>query len=260
MGTSVRASFKRASHAALRHLGREEQARQLLAQFREARLTFDPNQRRELRDDHATHVVLAAVLGTGSNAIDIGANEGAVLSQIVHLAPNGRHIAFEPIPELCEQLVVRFPDVDIHCTAASDKAGSTEFSHVVGAPAYSGLRQRAELPAEAGEVRLIPVRLERLDDIVGAAYIPTLLKIDVEGAELGVLRGAIEMLERHRPHVLFEHGAGGADLYGTHPTEVFDLLTGVGLRIFDLDGEGPYSRARFEETFTEPIWNFLATP
>jgi hypothetical protein len=30
------------------------------------------------------------------------------------------------------------------------------------------------------------------------------------------------------------------------------------MRIFDLDGDGPYSRGRFEATFTEPIWNFLA--
>jgi hypothetical protein len=67
-------------------------------------------------------------------------------------------------------------------------------------------------------------------------------------------------LERYHPVVLFEHGVGGADLYGTGPDQVFDLLDGVGLRIFDLEGDGPYSRDRFEDTFTEPIWNYLATP
>jgi hypothetical protein len=73
-------------------------------------------------------------------------------------------------------------------------------------------------------------------------------------------RGAIQALERHCPVVAFEHGTGGADLYGTHPHQVFDLLDGVGLRIFDLERDGPYSRDHFEETFTEPIWNFLARP
>jgi FkbM family methyltransferase len=255
-----KASVKRGARAALARLGRDEQAQQLLSRFREARLTFDPRQRRELRDDHAARVILASVLRTDSNAIDIGANEGTVLASIVRLAPNGRHIAFEPIPELCERLVARFPGVDIRCAAASDAPGRTEFSHVVGAPAYSGLRQRDGLPADAGEVRRISVLVERLDDVVEVGYVPALLKIDVEGAELGVLRGAAETLERHRPFVLFEHGAGGADLYGTRPTDVFDLLKAAGLRIFDLDGEGPYSRSRFEETFTEPIWNFLAAP
>jgi hypothetical protein len=82
----------------------------------------------------------------------------------------------------------------------------------------------------------------------------------VEGAELGVMRGAADTLHRHRPFVLFEHGIGGADLYDAHPAEVFDLLDGAAMRIFDLDGQGPYSREQFESTFTEPIWNFLAAP
>ena len=42
--------------------------------------------------------------------------------------------------------------------------------------------------------------------------------------------------------------------------EVFDLLENSGLRIFDLDGNGPYSRALFADTFTRPVWNFLAVP
>jgi hypothetical protein len=109
-------------------------------------------------------------------------------------------------------------------------------------------------------VERVSVRTERLDDVLAHGPAPTLIKIDVEGAELGVMQGAVETLQRHRPFVLFEHGAGGADLYGTRPTQVFDLLEGVGLRIFDLDGGGPYSRDRFETTFNEPLWNFLATP
>jgi FkbM family methyltransferase len=255
-----KAGVKRGARTTLARVAGEERARRLLGGLREARVAFEADRRRELRDDHATRAILACVLRTNSNAIDVGANEGTVLDSIVRLAPGGRHIAFEPIPELCERLATRFPQIDVRCSAASDAPGRTEFSHVLGAPAYSGLRQRDGLPAGAGEVRRIPVLVERLDDVVEASYVPTLLKIDVEGAELGVLRGAVGMLERHRPFVLFEHGAGGADLYGTRPTEVFDLLQSVGLRIFDLDGDGPYTRTRFEEAFTEPIWNFLATP
>ena len=60
--------------------------------------------------------------------------------------------------------------------------------------------------------------------------------------------------------MIFEHGVGGADLYGSKPGEVWDLLDAAGLRIFDLEGDGPYTRDRFEAVFTEPIWNFLAAP
>jgi Methyltransferase FkbM domain len=116
------------------------------------------------------------------------------------------------------------------------------------------------LGTSPSDVRQIAVQTERLDDVLDDSYVPTLIKIDVEGAELGVLRGAVETLHRHRPVVVFEHGLGGADLYDTHPTELFDLLDGAGMRIFDLDGVGPYSCEQFEATFVEPIWNFLAAP
>ena len=254
------AGLRRSGRAAAVRLGREEQARELMGRVREARTAFDVSARRELRDEHAMEVVLATVLRIDSTAVDVGANEGAVLESIVRIAPSGRHIAFEPIPHLHQALVERFPDVDVHRAAVSDAAGTAEFTHVPDAPAYSGLLQRDDLPQGAKQVELVSVRTERLDDVLQGAPVPALVKIDVEGAELGVLQGAVETLQRHKPFVLFEHGAGGADLYGTRPTQVFDLLDGVGLRIFDLDGSGPYSRDRFEMTFNQPIWNFLAAP
>ena len=174
--------------------------------------------------DEASCQSAAAVLREDSCAIDVGANEGAVLDSIVRLAPHGRHVAYEPIPALCERLAERYPAVDVRRAALSDLAGTTEFAHVLDAPAYSGLRERADLPAEARRVQRIPVRTERLDEALEEGYVPALIKIDVEGAELQVLRGALATLERHRPYVLFEHGAGGADLYGTRPHEVYELL------------------------------------
>jgi FkbM family methyltransferase len=246
------ASLRQAMRASAARLGRDNQVRDWIDRAREARLTLDPITRREFRDEHAALVVLAAVLRTDSNVIDVGANQGAVLDSIVRLSPDGRHVAYEPLPKLCESLAARFPAVDIRCAALSDVAGATEFSYVLDAPAYSGLRERADLPRGADRVQRIPVRTERLDEALSDGYVPTLIKIDVEGAEFQVLRGAVDTLERHRPFVLFEHGSGGADLY--------DLLDGVGLRIFDLDGVGPYSREHFQATFTEPIWNFLAAP
>jgi FkbM family methyltransferase len=253
-------ALKRSARAAVVKTGNEERARALLGKVREARSVFDPAARRALRDDHAMKVVIATALRRDGNAIDVGANEGETLEMIVGVAPAGRHIAYEPIPELHAALVTSFPDVDVRNAACSDEAGTTEFHLVTGAPAYSGLRQRKDLPASAGEVRKIPVRLDRLDDALPEGYAPSLIKIDVEGAELLVMRGAAATLERHRPFVIFEHGIGGADLYGSKPGELFDVLDGARLRIFDLEGDGPYSRDQFEAVFTEPIWNFLAAP
>lgn len=232
----------------------------IIGRLREARAAFRPEVRRDQRDEHALRVIVATVLRHDSNAIDVGANEGAVLSRIVTAAPDGRHIAYEPIPGLCEDLVARFPQVDVRCCALSDVPGTTEFSYVVDAPAYSGMKLRSDLPEGTGEVKKLTVPVDRLDDALEAAYTPAMLKIDVEGAEIKVLRGAAETLARHCPYVLFEHGVGGSDVYGTRSGELFDLLLDAGMRIFDLEGDGPYSRDRFEATFTEPIWNYLAAP
>ena len=125
----------------------------------------------------------------------------------------------------------------------------------------SRLVETGGAPPATGDVRQLRVRTERLDDVLPDDYVPALIKIDVEGAESAVFRGALETLRRHRPLVIFEHGLGGADRYGSGPAEVWDLLAGeLGLRIYDLDGRGPYRREEFVGVFEQPIWNFLARP
>ncbi|HEX7292172.1 MAG TPA: FkbM family methyltransferase [Conexibacter sp.] len=263
MGSPLRSTadaLRRSARSVVQRSGREQQARVVVGRMREARSAFDPSARRMLRDEHAMRVVLAAALRRDGNAIDVGANRGDTLEMILAVAPDGRHVAYEPIPFLAQQLTARYPQVDVRNAACSDEAGSAEFTHVLGAPAMSGLRQREDLPAHAAQVERITVQLDKLDDALPDGYVPSLVKIDVEGAELLVMRGAAETLARHRPFVIFEHGIGGADLYGSQPGELFDLLADCGLRIFDLEGDGPYTRDGFEAVFSEPIWNFLAAP
>ena len=110
-----------------------------------------------------------------------------------------------------------------------------------------------------GDVHKLRVRTERLDDALPEDYVPTLIKIDVEGAEAAVFRGALETLRRYKPILVFEHGLGGEARVMAKGYR--DLLAeDVGLRIYDLDGRGPYSRQEFMNVFEHPIWNFLARP
>ncbi len=214
--------------------------------------------RRDRRDNEALVTLIAATLSPDASAIDVGANEGRVLEDLVRVAPAGRHIAYEPIPELAAALAARFPSVEVRRAALSDEAGEAEFTHVTSHSGYSGLKER-QYPGHETLER-IQVKIERLDDTLPEGFVPAFVKIDVEGAEGGVLRGGIEMLERHRPVVAFEHGKGAAPAYGTTPAHIHELLVErAGLRIYDMDGGGPYSRDQLEETFElGTFWNFFA--
>ena len=200
---------------------------------------------------------MAFVLSENSNCVDIGAHEGAILREMVRCAPRGRHIAYEPLPEFAARLARDFPGVDVRAAAVSNRAGEDTFFRMVGGPMQSGLKLRTGTAREASEA--FTVRVDKLDDALPDGYVPSLIKIDVEGAERQVIEGAMGILSRHAPIVCFEHGPGAEGEYQTSPEQVYDLLvSGAGMRVFDIDGVGPYSRAQFVDTYYKPIWNFVA--
>ena len=158
------------------------------------------------------------------------------------------------------------PRVHLHNLALSDTTGSATFHHVVTNNGYSGLRtRRYDRPDET--VEQIQVRVEKLDHILPANTPVKLIKIDVEGADLPVLKGAVKLLERQKPVTLFEHGIGGSDFYGTLPQHVFDLFQGCGMRLCTMrkwlqsHGKSAMTRAEFEDQYWDQTnYFFLAAP
>jgi FkbM family methyltransferase len=216
---------------------------------------------RDLTDFEQMRRLLAFVLHAEDNCIDVGAHRGAVLTEMVRVAPAGRHIAFEPVPQLCEVLRTGFPSVQVYEAALSDHSGHSDFAHVRGdAEGWSGFRFRPLPTGEEADVENIQVQLQVLDEVLDPEYRPAVIKIDVEGAEHQVLLGGLSTLRRHRPLIIFEHGSGSAETYGTSPGDIHALLGDqLGYRIFDLDGNGPYTLPEFEWTFqTGARVNFVA--
>ncbi len=214
--------------------------------------------RRNHVDDKHLKLLLSFLLRSDSNCLDVGAHRGTFLIQFRRVAPTGHHIAYEPLPGLYAKLAAQFPEMDIRPRALSDEEGVTTFVHVQNAPAYSGLKQPHRPAGMTTET--ITVETDCLDNHVPNGWLPTFVKIDVEGAEALVMRGGLRTLRSAKPVIAFEHGRGGGEHYGVSDADIYKLVReGIGLRLFDMDGNGPLGLTQFEEELASgQRWNWLA--
>lgn len=136
-------------------------------------------------------------------AVDAGANRG-IWSAV--LARHARHVyAFEPNPKLYDFLsAAAGPRVTASQVALSDTTGEADLSIPMYKGGYSNQHATLDTRFEAqgtaiGKVR---VRTSRLDDL----NLPAIgfMKIDVEGFEAAVLRGAASLIARDRPTLVVE--------------------------------------------------------
>ena len=63
-----------------------------------------------------------------------------------------------------------------------------------------------------------------------------MIKIDVEGAELEVLKGAKKIIEKFHPIIVFEHGLGASDHYNTSPEDILSFFDDHQYQLFTLQG------------------------
>ncbi len=245
-GSRSRALVRRSVGAAARRLGRPELFGAIYPLARSAE-----------DDAVAMRAVLAAVLRERSCYVDVGANRGQLLRDAVRVAPGGRHIAFEPIPELAAELAAAFPQVDCRTLALGAHAGRASFWHYTRLDGWSGLERNPEISDAQGGPVQIEVEISTLDEQLPQLE-PALVKIDVEGAEVGVLEGARGLLARARPLLLFEHVAAVAELYGASSVALWELLAQAGYTIFTATGEGPYGQREFAGA--RGVVNWLARP
>ena len=175
-------------------------------------------------------------LATDANCIDVGCFKGEILDLIQNAAPKGQHHGIEPIPKQYEFLKSKYAsktNCNIHNIAASDKTGESTFNYVTSNPSYSGLIKRDyDKPNEVDTK--IQVKTDLLDNVIPKDLVIDLIKIDVEGAELQVLLGASEIVEKYKPLVVFEHGLGASEHYGTTPELVFEYFSSKSMRISNL--------------------------
>jgi len=216
----------------------------------------DPTARLAQREQIGMSAVLATALRGDGTYVDVGTNRGQVLREAVRIAPEGRHIAFEPIPALAREVAAAFPGVDCRQKAIGPRAETAQFCHFRTLDGWSGLRRSPDVSDARGDPEYISVEVATLDAEL-AGLTPKVVKVDVEGAELGVLEGARTVLGDARPVLILEHVASAASLYDTPPGAPWDLLHELGYDVFSVTGEGPFTRSGF---IAGGVVNWLATP
>ncbi|MFA9221027.1 MAG: FkbM family methyltransferase, partial [Sediminibacterium sp.] len=179
---------------------------------------------KNLKYDRLTRRIMKDGIQANFNCIDIGCHKGEMLNYMLKLAPQGKHFAFEPIPSLFNQLSSKYKNrAAIFPYALSNSSGETTFQWVKNAPAYSGIKRR-RYDIDNPEIEEITVEKKLLDDVIPTTTPIHFVKIDVEGAEFGVLKGAKNLLAAHKPTILFECGKGASDFYDTNPLELTQLV------------------------------------
>lgn len=193
---------------------------------------------------------MAGMVTEGMTVFDIGAHIGIFsLGAGQRVGSSGKVYAFEPSPETAAILQHHVAlngwerRIEVVRAAASDNDGRTSF-YINGISMSNSLGQAnvevlsPERPAD-GAVRL-DVESVTLDRFCRARGIrPGLIKIDVEGAELCVLRGAREILKTVRPFILCE----------VHP-DLMENCDGSVSRLEEFLSEVGYTATRLDE----PNW------
>lgn len=202
--------------------------------------------------------VLDRVLSPGMVVMDAGANVGEVALMAAHrVAPTGQVFAFEPLSTIRRELQSNLalnPDApidvipqglsDIARTATvygnevSDDAGAVNHGLASLYPQVSGTRHAAEtISLTTLDLWASENNPKRID----------LIKIDVEGEELSVLKGASEALHNYRPHLVVEVQRDTCEAAGYTPADILIFLKALNYRFFRIRRRGRLRRIEVDD-------------
>jgi len=223
--------------------------------IREILLFFQLDITKNLAYDIYSRKLIKKHVKSTDNCVDVGAHKGEFLNYFVKQAAQGKHLAFEPIPQFYTDLKSRWGNrAKIYPFALSDTKGKNEFQWVKNAPAYSGLKRRKYAISDP-EIKTIEIETKCLDDFQNSNRPIRFIKIDVEGAEFLVLKGAKEILKKDRPFVLFEFGLGASDYYQNTPKELFQFFNSLDYALFNLKNALETEKALDLKTFENQYKN-----
>lgn len=174
---------------------------------------------------------------------DCGCNQGAVASHFRRVYPEARIHAFEPLPDVCRAAAERFAEDTetlVHELALCDVDGTANFHQTAASDSSSLLRGNV---ADVGsnykklfaEAAAFVVATRRLDSFVTEHQIDriNILKMDVQGAELSILKGAEALLRDQKIDLIYSE-VYFLPFYENQPLfeDIISFLSQFGYRFF----------------------------
>jgi FkbM family methyltransferase len=177
------------------------------------------------------------ILRPGDTVLDIGANIGLTAVRSSNLVGETGHVhAFEPNPQM-QQLLKdsiahnQLSNITLHSIALGDQPGTLELSVPVGHSGAGSLVRKAGNPERAESVQ---VAVKTLDSVLAQIGPIRLVKIDVEGFEPQVLKGADGLFSRNPPDAMIvELNGYEAAMDNDHPT--IQILRKLGYRLLGVE-------------------------
>jgi FkbM family methyltransferase len=197
-------------------------------------------------------------LKEGDFFFDIGANIGCftlLASKLV--GEKGRVVAFEPVQEIFERLrnnveMNKLSNVILNAKAVYESNASLEL--ILSDRSNLGMSSIFHHDTEDGRVeRVEAVSLDSYVSISGLKRVD-MIKIDVEGAELFVLRGMKEVLRNYRPVVIMEISDEVIKSSQIGAEELIDIMRNVGYEVKGIDRKGNVVDSGPEPGYTNSVF------
>lgn len=203
-----------------------------------------------------------ALVGPGRNIIDIGGHRARHAAIFAGDLAAANLVVIEPLAEQFAYLAGLFankPGIRLINAAVGKAPGTASFVINRNAPEESGLKRRIynnESTANIIETTVDVITLDSLDLDFKVDYI----KIDVEGGELDILRGAHALLQRDRPLMSVEYGYPSYSAYGHQPGDLYDIAAENNYVLADMFGNIYRDRAEWLVCVDAYYWDYLMIP
>lgn len=213
--------------------------------------------------------LLPLLLKSDSIFVDVGSNLGTYIYQAEKYIDSVNIHAFEPLKEYSAFLSKVFPGVAVNRCALSFEVGQARLSVplVDGSVRYSRASLAENESVSEAIVESHNVRTTSIDSYVRSKSIESLdlMKVDVEGHEYEVLKGASNTLKKYMPDLIVEIEARYVD----HPEKILQFMSDLGYdclyfdvvkrRMVMLDESLSAVQSRYEIGSAEYINNFVFT-